>query len=271
MKKVISVKTMRESDAYTIKNFTDSKELMYRAGEGVFKSYPWKGRTAIVCGSGNNAGDGYVLALFLKAHNIDCTLFLIKDKFSPDGRYYYDKCMEQNIESTYINEDTDFSGYGEIVDCILGTGFKGELSEDIKGTVRKINLSGKTVISVDINSGLNGDFGVQGECVQSDLTVSIGFLKTGFYLGGAQRAAKRIVNCDIGIQLIGDAYTLVENDDELDLADKRIKAEKAVLPKEADAVERLRTAAAQKCVWLDCGDVLTNGTETYIFENGAKV
>lgn len=270
MKKVVSVKTMRESDAYTIENFTDSKELMYRAGEGVFKSYPWKGKTAIVCGSGNNAGDGYVLALFLKSNNIDCTLFLLKNKFSPDGKYYYDKCMEQNIKSVLINDDMDFDDYDEIVDCILGTGFKGELSDDIKNIIQKINSSGKTVISVDINSGLNGDFGVQGECVMSDLTVSVGFLKTGFYVGGAERKAKRIVNCDIGIHLVGDSYILVEDGDTLDLVKSGITAEKVNLPKETDAVEKLKISAAQKGVWLDCGSVLTNGTETYIFENGAE-
>ena len=70
MEKVITVETMRKSDAYTIANYIDSKKLMYKAGVGVFNSYDYKGNIAIVCGSGNNAGDGYVLSLLLKEKNI---------------------------------------------------------------------------------------------------------------------------------------------------------------------------------------------------------
>lgn len=81
MEKVITVETMRKSDAYTIANYIDSKKLMYKAGVGVFNSYDYKGNIAIVCGSGNNAGDGYVLSLLLKEKNISSTLFLIKEKF----------------------------------------------------------------------------------------------------------------------------------------------------------------------------------------------
>ena len=60
-KSAISVAKMRESDAYTIANLVDSKELMYRAAMGIYNSAKWYGNIAIVCGSGNNAGDGYAL------------------------------------------------------------------------------------------------------------------------------------------------------------------------------------------------------------------
>ena len=70
---------MRKSDAYTIANYIDSKKLMYKAGVGVFNSYDYKGNIAIVCGSGNNAGDGYVLSLLLKEKNISSTLFLLAE------------------------------------------------------------------------------------------------------------------------------------------------------------------------------------------------
>ena len=82
MIKVLSVENMRKSDAYTIENYISSKELMYKAGVGVFKSVKWKGSVAVVCGSGNNAGDGYVIASLLHENNIPCTIFLIKEKFS---------------------------------------------------------------------------------------------------------------------------------------------------------------------------------------------
>lgn len=66
MIKVLSVDNMRKSDAFTIANFISSRELMFRAGKGVFNSINWKPPVAIICGSGNNAGDGYVLSDYLE-------------------------------------------------------------------------------------------------------------------------------------------------------------------------------------------------------------
>ena len=86
----VSVDTMRSSDAWTIEHLIPSKELMYRAGLGIYKSASWKAPVAIVCGSGNNAGDGYVLAKLLIDKKIPCTVILLEEKFSPDGRYYFE-------------------------------------------------------------------------------------------------------------------------------------------------------------------------------------
>ena len=74
MEKLISVAVMRDSDAAEIAGGTDSKILMYRAGLGIFRSFDWHGKIDIVTGSGNNAGDGYVLALLLHRHGIPCRI-----------------------------------------------------------------------------------------------------------------------------------------------------------------------------------------------------
>ena len=89
MHKIVSSRVMRESDAYTCENITDSKELMLRAGMAIAESFDFCGRVAVVCGSGNNAGDGYVAARVLCEKGIDVTIFLTSEKFSPDGRYYF--------------------------------------------------------------------------------------------------------------------------------------------------------------------------------------
>lgn len=218
MEKVISVDLMRKSDAYTIENFVDSKALMFKAGKGIFNSRRWTGRTAIVCGSGNNAGDGYVLALLLKEAGIESTLFLLNEKFSEDGKYYFNKCLEQNIPYTVCDENTDFDGYSEIADCIFGTGFRGEVRGIASVIIDKINESNAAVISVDINSGLNGDSGTAEKCVHSDLTVSIGYYKTGHFINQASEYIKSLVNCDIDITLIGESYYLAEKN-ECDVSD----------------------------------------------------
>ncbi|MBR5535948.1 MAG: NAD(P)H-hydrate dehydratase [Clostridia bacterium] len=209
MKEVVSVKVMRESDENTIKYKTSSLELMRRAGEAVYNAYNWQGKTAIICGSGNNAGDGYVLATFLRDK---CHLFLLCDKFSPDGKFCFDECVRLGVDYEFLNEDTSFEGFDTIVDCIFGTGFKGEATGFVKTVIDKINDSGKHVISCDIPSGLNGDTGI-GYSVISDLTISIGTIKTGLILNEAKDKIKKLLNCPIGIDITGDKYYLLEKDD----------------------------------------------------------
>lgn len=223
MQTAVSVKTMRESDAATIKSGIEGKELMLRAGKGVLESYAWKGPVAIVCGSGNNAGDGYVLALLLQERGIPCTVFLLFDRFSEDGRFYYDQCVEKGICITHWQEEHDFSEFEEIVDCIFGTGFCGEVQNKARAVIEAINQSRKTVISVDINSGLNGDSGTASLCVKSDLTVSIGFYKSGHFLNQAKDVIGRLCNVDIGIDLYGASYFLAEQSDFTEIFGERLQ------------------------------------------------
>lgn len=202
----VSTEVMRASDRWTIENICPSKELMARAGKAIFEHVDWKGPVGIICGKGNNAGDGFVVASLLKDHGIDCEIVLLyDDAFSEDGRYFYDKCVEKGIPTV---PDGDYSRYKTILDCIFGTGFKGEVKEPAKSAIEKINSSGAYVVSADINSGLNGDTGLGDLYVVSDLTVSIGTYKYGHFLGHAKTAMKSKVNCDIGIKIIGETKDL---------------------------------------------------------------
>lgn len=199
MQKIISVATMRASDAAEIASGTDSKILMYRAGLGLFRSHNWHGNIDIIAGSGNNAGDGYVLALLLQKSGISCRIVLTSEKFSPDGMYYFEKCQTAKIP---ITREINFSQTDIIADCLLGTGFQGKLRPNLQQVVEQINAAHAFVISVDINSGMNGDTG-EGFCVRSDLTVSIGMLKFGHLLGMAKGVIQQLHNYDIGIPCIG--------------------------------------------------------------------
>ena len=210
---VLSVENMRESDAATIATKIPSKELMMRAAKGIFDSVKWKGPVAIICGSGNNAGDGYALATLMNDAGIDCSIILLGEKFSEDGRYYFERCQELGSDIKRWNKDIDLSVYRTVVDCILGTGFKGKVREDIRSVIEKINESGAYIVSADINSGLNGDSGIADECVRSDLTISIGSYKAGHFLNMAKDVMKEKVNCDIGIKPVKNPYKLVERAD----------------------------------------------------------
>ncbi len=202
----VSTEVMRASDRWTIENLVPSRVLMERAGRAIFEQVDWKGPVGIICGKGNNAGDGFVVASLLKDKGIECEIVLLfEDAFSEDGRYFYEKCIEKGIPAV---PDADYGRYRTIVDCIFGTGFKGELKEPAKTAIEKINASGAYVVSADINSGLNGDTGLGDLYVISDLTVSIGTYKYGHFLGHAKEAMKDKVNCDIGIKIIGETKEL---------------------------------------------------------------
>lgn len=212
MVKVVSTENMRLSDANTIKTKISSLDLMWNAAYGVFKSVRWGGNIAIVCGTGNNAGDGYALAIILKEHKINSTLLLIEDKYSEDGKYYFDKAKTLGIKSYIINKETSFK-YNIIVDCLLGTGFKGTPKDKYLDVINKINKSKAYVVSVDINSGLNGNNGLSEASVKSNLTVSIGSFKYGHFLNQAMDVMKSKVNVDIGIDIIKDDALLIERSD----------------------------------------------------------
>ena len=213
MQTVVDVKTMRESDAAAIRGGVAGRALMYRAGEGILRAYPFKGKTAIVCGSGNNAGDGYVLALLLQQAAVPCAILLVEERFSEDGLFYYTECKRRGIEILPFDRETDLSSYAEIVDCLLGTGFRGELSPRYAAAVARINQSGRPVISADINSGLDGDNGRAELCVRSTLTVSVGTYKSGHFLGDAKDVIGSLCNVDIGIPIRGRERFLLEAED----------------------------------------------------------
>ena len=204
--KLISVETMRRSDAYTIANITPSKELMFRAGRSIFEAVCWRAPVAIAAGKGNNAGDGYVVAKLLRDSGVDCRIFLLDERrFSEDGGHYFEICRREGIPYEEFTEETDLSEYGTILDCLLGTGFTGDVRGMAGSAIREINRCGSLgayVVSADINSGLNGDTGEGSTFVRSDLTVSIGDFKYGHFTGKADEAMKARINCDIGIEII---------------------------------------------------------------------
>lgn len=213
MVNVISNETMRRSDAAMIASGVPGRELMLRAGTAIFShcrdiAHP----AAILCGKGNNAGDGYVLAMLMKQAGENPTLILAEDTFSDDGRYYFDLAKKAGVFHLVWNSSVDLSGYRTLVDCLFGTGFRGPPSGVYADIIQKINETGQSgaeVRSVDIPSGLSGDSGMGELCVRADKTFSIGTPKTGHFLGAAKDYVGELVNLDIGIPVVGEVCHLV--------------------------------------------------------------
>ena len=218
---VVDVKTMQQSDRATIESGTPSRELMLRAARGILQSYSWQDKTLIVCGKGNNAGDGYALAQLMQEKHLSCELLLLCDKFSEDGRYYFERCKEQGIPHTFWNGSFDFSPYSQIVDCIFGIGFCGSLDENTAALIQAINQSGKTVISADINSGLGGDNGMGTPSIKSDLTIAIQSFKPGHFLAQAKDVIGQQTCIDIGIATPDQKIYLLEENDVASLFEER--------------------------------------------------
>ena len=196
----ISVENMRLSDALTIEKYIPSLELMHRAAMGVFRAAKWHGKVAIVVGSGNNGGDGFALACILHRENIECVVFTVSQRLSADSAHYAAKAMELGVSIMPFTPSC-LDGFDMVVDCLLGTGFQGALRENYRTAIEEINASNAQVISVDINSGMNGDTGEGELIVRSDLTVTIGFVKNGLVTSNAGKYMKRLVCADIGIHL----------------------------------------------------------------------
>ena len=213
MEKIVDVITMRNSDKKKIEE-VGSTNLMYEAGKKLYESYDYKGNIAIICGSGNNAGDGYVLASFLP----NAKVLRTTRKISDDALFFFEKLTNEVI---YIDESYDFSNYDIIIDCIFGTGFNKEVDEPYKSIIENINKSKAFVISCDIPSGLNGTTGLAKTCIKANLTVSIGFIKYGLLLNDAKNYTGKIINNNIGINLVGNCGYLIDKNDIKPIFEKR--------------------------------------------------
>lgn len=165
-------------------------------------SYSFDGRVAII--SGNNEKGLIGKELSLKLDNSD--LFVTKD--------YKEK------EAIVIDKNTNFNDYDIIVDALLDNSMKGIVDEYNSMIINKINSSGKKVISVDLNSGLNYDSGLGSCIVKSDLTVSLNNYKYGHFINMAKDNIKDKVNYRFGVDIDTNCH-LLEKTDFDDLLDDR--------------------------------------------------
>ena len=150
---------------------------------GKLKENNWN-KVSIFCGTGNNGGDGFVIARHLANSGIEVQIVICGDagKIKGDAKINYDIVMKMRADIIEYekgiaeNFDADV-----IVDALFGTGLKGELKEEYQEIVREINGFGRYVVAVDIPSGIDCDNGeVLGAAVKADVTVSFVAVKKGF-------------------------------------------------------------------------------------------
>lgn len=211
---------MRKSDEYTVENLTPERQLIKNAAEALFRSARYTPPVCIVCGGGNNGADGFALALLLKKANIRTDICIVTEKLSNEGGYFLSECKNENIPVLSF-ENIDMTQYKTVVDCILGTGFRGEVRNEASRAIELINSSDAYVISADINSGLDSNSGQGNLCVNSDITVALGEYKYGHFLARAKDVMKSKVRCDVGIKVIENDTFLIEKEDVRKIFKKR--------------------------------------------------
>jgi len=207
--KVSKVSQMQLLDRLTIEETgIEGIVLMESASKAVFdvcKGYldSVSGKHAvIVCGGGNNGGDGFAVARMLKNSDIQTKIFFLgdKEKLKEDARTNYDRALNMGIEIENEYTESFFADTDIIVDAIFGTGFKGEPRQQESSIIKAINESEKYVVSVDIPSGVNGDTGeVSLACIRADETVTFQLPKIGLILYPGSDYCGKITVADISI------------------------------------------------------------------------
>ena len=188
-------------------------ELMQRAAEGILQAIsPHPRKIAIVCGKGNNAGDGYALAHLLHSEGREPILYRIADRCTPAAAHYYALCQADGIPQRDVLSLSPFADCTLIVDCILGTGFHGSVASPLKEWIEVINQSGLPVLAADIPSGLSAESGLGEIAVQADQTVAIGGYKYGHFLGRAIDLCGKRTLCDIGIDPASNCQLMEDRD-----------------------------------------------------------
>lgn len=152
-------------------------------------------KIAFVCGTGNNGGDGFAAALNMDPAQTKVILLKKPSAIRSDISREKYSLLECNIEQ-YC--DNSFEDCDVIVDCVLGTGVKGKVSEPYRSCIEKINKSGKIIVSADIPSGFNTDC-----AVKPNVTITFHDTKTGMNSSNCGK----IIICDIGIP--ADAFAFV--------------------------------------------------------------
>ena len=176
----------------------------------------------ILCGKGNNGGDGFAAAAILNEQNYPIQIHSIYDKkeIKNDSLYYYLKCEGLGIPVTFGSHIPEFKKLDLVIEGLLGTGFKGELRKDLIPWVDWINETGSKILSIDIPSGLDGNSGtLHLRAVKADATVTFGGCKTGMVFRNGPDHSGNVTVGEIGfpkldeLDLPGLAWNLYSSED----------------------------------------------------------
>ena len=213
--KLVSAAEMAAIDRRSIEEGgISATELMERAGRGVYEiiQEEWEGLEGldlvVVCGKGNNGGDGFVVARLLHQARVTQRIFLAAEKgeVGRDAAHHLELLESAGAQIERLRDPEDVKGFEValkasdlVVDALLGTGIRGAPRPEMERIIDLIGECGSPVVAVDLPSGLDADTGqIHGACVNATLTVTFGVPKIGqmFFPGRSRCGVLRLV--DIG-------------------------------------------------------------------------
>lgn len=178
------------------------------AGEASKRSALAGCKIAIIAGSGNNGGDGFVIArhLFMRGASVQTFLTSPTTKFTADAAANYAilEKLRFDLRQVEPQELADLASrlkeFDLLVDAIGGTGITGALRGDTAIAVEQVNAAGRPVVAVDIPTGLDCDTGLaEGPAIKAALTITFVARKKGFDNPESQQYTGRVIVADIGI------------------------------------------------------------------------
>ena len=186
MKRVVTANEMRR---YEQARFADGRAnslvWMERAAEGVdtllLTRYPSKS-VLVVCGGGNNGGDGFALLRLLSARGVLCAGVLLAsaDKLFGDAKMNYLRALENGVRFFDALSEELISKFDVLVDAMFGTGLSRPIAGIYADAVALVNASGKPVVAIDIPSGVDATSGaILGSAIRANETVTFQFYKRG--------------------------------------------------------------------------------------------
>ena len=196
---ILTAEKMRAAEQRAIDGGTSVEELMERAGAALAEAaYRFAGPTPalVLCGPGNNGGDGYVAARHLLSRGIPVRIAAISEPKSDAAKWAR---SEWSGEIEMLSNTTAPAAL--LIDCLFGTGLKRGLEDDVSAQLSR--LCGQAIVKVagDLPSGVESDGGTELSPVpQFDLTVALGALKPAHLLYPAMHKCGRVVLADIGIE-----------------------------------------------------------------------
>ena len=237
--RLVKSSEIQEMDRITIEEMgIPGVVLMENAARGATRAFldhfdpPVGSYALILCGRGNNGGDGYAIARYLHQEKLRVTVIVLAEtaKIRGDALLNLEviKRMGLNIIEAASRDGWNrtselISTCDYIIDGILGTGLNAPVGGVYAEIIDAINRSQKSVMAIDIPSGLNADTGqVMGVAVRADLTVTFGFPKAGQLVYPGAELVGRLVRINIGIpnevaDRIPSAFRLIGPEDFLDL------------------------------------------------------
>lgn len=204
LRRVYTGSECRQIDQIAIDEFgISSFRLMYRAAmfamSELLSRWPNPSLVSIVCGSGNNAGDGYLLAASLQSKNIAVQLIQVGDatRLKGDAKRAFEQVRALGIEPS----PTELPKGEVVVDALLGTGVQGDVRPRYAEMIERINAAGKSVVSLDLPSGIHPDTGglLVEEPVRARLTTCFVAPKVSLLTGRARSFAGEIVSSTLDI------------------------------------------------------------------------